>query len=377
MRLSVVILNYNVSHHLHLCLDSVKRALQHITSEIIVIDNASSDDSVSMVRSNYPDVHLITNTENIGFARANNQAVKQAQGEYVCILNPDTVVPEDCFERLLTFSDQNYKVLNLGAIGVKLIDGAGKFLPESKRNIPTPIVSLKKLLGDTKTYYASEIKIDDEGAVPVLVGAFMFLKTSVYSEIGGFDEDYFMYGEDIDFSYRLLKTGYTNYYLGSIAGIHFKGESTVRDKVYLSRFYGAMHIFYAKHFIGKGIQDILVNWGLKLAKIAGKIPRRTVSERIKSKKVVLVSTNNDLKQKLQSVFEEALLLKAKEDIIQELGGNALIIWDTSCLSYKEMIGFMLASKGASNLFRFCLPDSGYFIGSDFSDQKGSVSIYEA
>ncbi|MEM6687464.1 MAG: glycosyltransferase family 2 protein, partial [Bacteroidota bacterium] len=233
MQLSVIILNYNVRYFLEACLRSVQAAIETLDAEIIVIDNNSPDDSCDMMRTIFPEIKLIANQENVGFAKANNQGVQVAKGEYVCILNPDTIVAEDTFTQILEFAQT---VENLGIVGCKLIDGSGAFLPESKRNIPTPIVSVKKILGNSNSGYYSELDKKEIGKVDILVGAFMLLKKSVYDTVGGFDEDYFMYGEDIDLSYKIRKAGFQNYYFGKTTVLHYKGESTLKDKTYAKRF---------------------------------------------------------------------------------------------------------------------------------------------
>jgi GT2 family glycosyltransferase len=245
LKLSVIILNYNVRFFLEQCILSVQVGLKKIESEIIVVDNNSSDDSCQMVKELFPEITLLENKVNHGFSKANNQAVKIAKGAYVCILNPDTAVAEDTFIEALNYIKP---IDNLGALGIYLMDGKGLFLPESKRNLPTPKASLLKLIGWKTSYYATEIEPLESGQVPVLVGAFMLIKKTVYQEVGGFDEDYFMYGEDIDLSFKLTKAGYRNYYLGTTSILHYKGESTKKDKAYFDRFYGAMFIFYQKHF---------------------------------------------------------------------------------------------------------------------------------
>ena len=217
MDLSVVILNYNVRYFLELCLHSVKAATEAIDAEIIVVDNNSSDDSCSMVKQLFPEVILIENKENLGFSKGNNQGVANAKGEYICILNPDTVVPEDAFSELLKFSKTKD---NLGIIGCKLVDGSGKFLPESKRNIPVVKIALQKIRGNSTNYYANHVQESEVAKVDILVGAFMFMKQSVYNSLSGFDEDYFMYGEDIDLSYKAVKAGLDNYYFGTTTAIH-------------------------------------------------------------------------------------------------------------------------------------------------------------
>jgi GT2 family glycosyltransferase len=211
LNLSVVILNYNVRHFLELCLKSVSAAIANLDAEIIVVDNSSDDDSADMVKQMFPEVKLIENPENYGFSKGNNIGVAHAQGRYVCILNPDTVVPEDCFVELLNFAEDK---TDLGILGCQLLDGRGCFLPESKRNVPYPYVALKKVLGMDSSYYAQHLQPNEVGTVDILVGAFMLLKTEVYNELCGFDESYFMYGEDIDLSYKALKKSYINYYYG-------------------------------------------------------------------------------------------------------------------------------------------------------------------
>jgi len=264
MKLSVVIVNYNVRYFLELCLKSVAAAITSIDSEIIVVDNNSSDESCKMVQELFPNILLIHNKENVGFSRANNQGVAVAKGEYVCILNPDTVVAEDTFSQLLDFSDSKNKI---GIVSCKLIDGAGRFLPESKRNVPTRLVAIKKLIGLSKDYYVSNVKESEIGRSPVFVGAFMLLKRSLYETVGGFDERYFMYGEDIDLSYSVLNAGYDNYYYGKTTIIHYKGESTLKDEVYAKRFYGAMQLFYKKYFKSNFLFDIAVGLGVKVIPI--------------------------------------------------------------------------------------------------------------
>ncbi|MGB2127997.1 MAG: glycosyltransferase family 2 protein, partial [Flavicella sp.] len=264
MKLSVVIVNYNVQYFLDVCLRSVFKACKNIASEVIVVDNNSSDNSCKYVQTHFPEVVLISNKENVGFSKANNLGVEKAKGEYVLILNPDTIVGEYTFEEILEVAETQS---NLGALGVQLVDGTGAYLPESKRGIPSLQSTLYKMFGvntSKNTYYANHLSKTDSGTIDVLVGAFMLLKTDVYKQVGGFDEDYFMYGEDIDLSYKLLKAGYQNYYLGSSKIIHFKGESTRKDVRYLKHFHGAMEIFYKKHFPKSFLMNVLMKIGIKL-----------------------------------------------------------------------------------------------------------------
>ena len=251
MQLSVIILNYNVRYFLEQCVLSVQKALEGIDGEIIVIDNNSSDDSCVMMQQRFPEVKLISNTENLGFPKGNNIGVAQAKGEYICILNPDTIVAEDTFFKILNPTNWTPET---GIIGCKLIDGAGNFLPESNRGIPTPWVSFTKIFGLYKIsnlfgkYYAQHLSKEQSGKVEILVGAFMFMKKDLYTKIGGFDENCFMYSDDIDLSYQVLQQGKYNYYFHDTTVIHFKGESTVRDGTYMKRFQEAMNFFYRKHF---------------------------------------------------------------------------------------------------------------------------------
>ena len=255
MKLSVIIVNYNVSAFLEQALASALKAMRGIEGEIYVVDNHSVDNSVAMVKERFPQVKLIENADNVGFARANNQAIRVSTGEYVLLLNPDTLVEEDTFEKCIRFMDETP---DCGGLGVKMVDGQGRFLPESKRGIPYPSASFYKLFGLSKlfpkskkfgAYHATYIGEDETHEVEVLAGAFMMMRRSVLDQVGLLDEDYFMYGEDIDLSYRILKGGYKNYYFPQTRIIHYKGESTKKGSLnYVYIFYKAMQIFARKHF---------------------------------------------------------------------------------------------------------------------------------
>lgn len=245
MKLSIVIVSYNVSGYLQQCLDSVMTALEGIEGEVFVVDNASSDDSVAMVRSRYPQVRLIESGENLGFSRANNVAIRQASGEYVLLLNPDTEVAEDTLRGVLAFMDAHPKA---GGTGVKMHNTDGTLAPESRRALPTPWVSCLKMLGFTKRYYMSNLPWDEPGQIEVISGAFCMLRHAALDEIGLLDETFFMYGEDIDLSYRLTKAGWENWYL-PFSIVHHKGKSTQKsDYRYVHIFYQAMLIFFRKHY---------------------------------------------------------------------------------------------------------------------------------
>jgi O-antigen biosynthesis protein len=259
VQISVVVVNYNVKHLLKLSLYSVQRASQNIKVEIIVVDNTSVDGSCDMVKTLFPDVILVENSDNVGFGKANNQAIAMAKGEYVLILNPDTVIGESTLDECFNFMRNT---LNAGAIGVHMTDGWGNYLRESKRALPTPLVSFFKVFGLSSVfpqstvfakYHLGYLDKDCIHKVEVLSGAFMFMPTSLLKKIGMFDEAFFMYGEDIDLSYRVLLAGYQNYYLGTTRIIHFKGESTKKGSLnYVLVFYKAMEIFARKHFTGNG-----------------------------------------------------------------------------------------------------------------------------
>lgn len=261
-RLSVVVVSYNVRYFLEQCLESVKKALENWKegeAEVFVVDNASVDNSPQMVQEKFPWVRLLVNAENKGFAKANNQAIQQASGRYILLLNPDTLIQPDTLTRLCDFMDQH---ADAGGLGVRMVDGSGRFLPESKRGLPTPLTAFFKVCGlaalfpKSRLFGRYHVRYLDEfqvHSVEVLSGAFMLLRRSVLEKIGGLDEDFFMYGEDIDLSYRILKAGYKNYYFPHTTIIHYKGESTQKGSLnYVKVFYQAMIIFAEKHFTGSG-----------------------------------------------------------------------------------------------------------------------------
>jgi GT2 family glycosyltransferase len=270
VKLSVVIVNYNVCYFLEQTLLSVRRAVEKLGQpvQVFVVDNNSVDGSVAMVRARFPEVILIENHDNPGFSKANNQALRVASGEYVLLLNPDTVVEEDTFRACCEFMDQHPQG---GGLGVKMLDGQGKFLPESKRGLPTPWVAFYKIFGLAKLfpksrrfgrYHLGFLDKDQTHEVEVLSGAFMLMRQTTLRQVGLLDEDYFMYGEDIDLSYRITQGGWKNYYFPGTRIIHYKGESTKRTSVnYVFVFYRAMVIFARKHFMPgqAGLFSVLIN----------------------------------------------------------------------------------------------------------------------
>ena len=257
MQLSVIIVNYNVKYFLEQCLYSVQKACTDIDSEIIVADNNSTDGSRAYLEGDFPAVKFIWNCDNIGFAKANNIALEKAKGEFVLFLNPDTLLAEDSIEKCMQFFKIHEKI---GALGIHMVDGSGNFLKESKRAFPSPLTSLFKLSGLARLfplskifarYHLGHLPENKNHEVDVLAGAFMMIPKKVLSEIGNFDERFFMYGEDVDLSYRIQEAGYKNYYFAESSIIHFKGESTKRGSLnYVRLFYKAMSLFVKKHYSG-------------------------------------------------------------------------------------------------------------------------------
>jgi O-antigen biosynthesis protein len=263
-KLSIVIVNYNVEFFLEQCLKSVYEALDGIEGEVFVVDNNSVDLSVDMVRAKFPGVKLIENKENTGFSKANNQALALAEGEYALLLNPDTLVQKDTFRKTLEFMDLHP---DAGGLGVQMIDGKGNFLPESKRGLPTPWVAFYKIFGFTRLfpksprfgkYHLTYLDKNETHEIDVLSGAFMMLRSSVIEKVGVLDETFFMYGEDIDLSYRITQAGYKNYYFADTKIIHYKGESTKKGSLnYVLTFYNAMKIFAEKHYSNNTLRAFL------------------------------------------------------------------------------------------------------------------------
>ncbi|MET0462700.1 MAG: glycosyltransferase [Chitinophagaceae bacterium] len=258
MDLSVIIVNYNVKYFLEQCLFSVQEASRGLDVEMIVVDNHSTDNSLSYLQAKFPTVRFISNAENRGFAQACNQGLRLASGRYILFLNPDTILPEDCFHKSIEYF-QNTP--GAGALGIKMIDGSGNFLRESKRSFPSPLTSFYKLTGLASLFPRSKVfaryhlgNLDENKnhVVDVLAGAFMLIKKEVLDLAGSFDETFFMYGEDVDLSYRIQKAGFENHYFAGATIIHFKGESTKRGSMnYVRMFYQAMSIFVRKHYGGK------------------------------------------------------------------------------------------------------------------------------
>jgi len=260
-KISVIIVNYNVEYFLEQCLRSVYKALQYVQGEVFVVDNNSKDGSVEMVREKFPECTLIINHTNVGFSKANNQAIAQAKGEYVLLLNPDTLIEEYSLKKVVDFMDEHPQA---GGLGVKMVDGRGRFLPESKRGLPTPTIAFYKIFGLSKLfpqskrfgrYHLGYLHESQTNEIEILSGAFMLIRQQTLEKSGTLDETFFMYGEDIDLSYRITRAGYKNYYFPHTRIIHYKGESTKKSSVnYIFVFYRAMIIFANKHFTPKNVR---------------------------------------------------------------------------------------------------------------------------
>lgn len=381
MQLSVIILNYNVRYFLEQCIRSVLNAISEIDAEIIVVDNNSTDGSDVMMKELFPEILYINTFSNLGFPKGNNIGVTYAKGEYLCILNPDTVVGESTFKDLLAFAP---KQENLGIVGCKLIDGRGGFLPESKRGIPTPWVSFSKAIGLNKIapkssffngYYAPELDKDQTGKVPILVGAFMFVPKEVYTSLGGFDEAFFMYVEDTDLSYRALKSGYSNFYKHDVVVIHYKGESTVKDQQYMKRFREGMQVFYKKHFTESYMFDLFMrlgSFGFMLLKKHKKGPQVKNPDQI-----ILISVNKTLHAWAMEhygteIWMRSELLKLKHTLSKDPVKHYEIIFDGDFISNQEIISFMCSNSDKNWTYKIKPKDSWYLIGSNDSNDRGTV-----
>ena len=368
MKYSIIILNYNVKFFTAACLQTVQKAVQNKDAEIIVADNASTDGSKEYL-SKFKNVKFLWFSQNLGFAKAYNKAVQQAKGKYLLILNPDTLVSEDILEQLSQFVRQQPRI---GIVGGKMIDGTGQFLPESKRGIPTPLTAFGKITGCYKilnfppfnAYYAPYLKPNQTGKVPVLTGAFMFLTKETYLSVGGFDERYFMYGEDIDFSYTVLKSGKENYYFHKAKIIHFKGESSQKDSRYLINFYQTTFQFYKKHFqtypfLEFATKQILKIW-LKIRQLKSANPKK-------------ISYTHTLfigkKTHYTHILKHYAQAQHHEQIPSTINPQTLIIFDTSILNFSDIIQTMEKHQAG---YRFYFPELKILIGSDYKDQVGTV-----
>lgn len=377
MKLSVVVLNYNVKYFIDLCLQSVLAATKHLDAEVIVVDNASIDGSVDWIKKQFPSAVVIENKKNIGFPKGNNIGVAQAKGEYVCILNPDTIVAENTFKKALSFMEQNKDV---GIMGPQLLDGSGRFLKESKRGVPTPWVAFTKVAGLYKifprlfgAYYNLRLPKDQAGSTDILVGAFMFMTIAHYKQLKGFDEDCFMYSDDIDLSYRSLQLGKQNYYNPAIKVIHFKGESTPKDFVYQMMFREAMNYFYTKHF---HVSNLVKIWIKQATNVFSFLKRIRGSEKLikkaKPRRYWLISKALDLEIGVDKNIPFTHT-KSLHGVFKHRSSRTELIFDPETISFSEMIDFMHANNN-SFTYKFLSSDKGHAVGSNLSTSKGEVLV---
>ena len=253
-KLTVVVVSYNVKDYITQCLLSLRRSVANAEVEVCVVDNHSHDGTVEYLRKHFPEVNVIASNHNLGFARANNMAIRQTDSEYVLLLNPDTIVGESAIGQCLDFMDRHE---NAGAVGVRMLRSDGSDAQESRRGLPTPAVAFYKMSGLCSRfpssrrfgrYYMGYLSWDEAAQIEVVSGAFCMLRRKALEQVGLLDEDFFMYGEDIDLSYRLLRGGYENWYL-PVKILHYKGESTQKSSFrYVHVFYDAMLIFFRKHY---------------------------------------------------------------------------------------------------------------------------------
>ena len=350
MKLSIVIVSYNAPKHLEICLDSCQEALKNFEGEIIVVDNNSSEIDFLSLKKNYPNVNYLLQAENLGFAKANNIGVENALGDYILILNPDTIIPEDIFPKLIDFHQSKEKI---GLVGVRLIDTNGNFHPESKRNIPTAKNSFSKLFkrfnsSTVNNYYKLEVGEFETAPCEILVGAFIFTTKQIYKQIGGFDAHYFMYGEDIDISYSAELAGYTNYYVGDITVLHYKGESTKRDKKYFRIFFEAMMIFLSKYYQKNWINYQVLRSGIALKYLISIIKFNFSNE---SNRIKVEVNKNELNW-INQLSE--LKNQSKQNIVL----------DAERFSYKEILSIISQYNSSNTSFYIHPKNKNYVIGDD-------------
>lgn len=364
MRLSIIIVNYNVKFFLEQCLCSVKKAIENIDAEVFVIDNYSADGSVDYLQKNFSWVKFIVNKKNEGFAKANNIALKQCTGDHILFLNPDTIIPENTFRECLDFFDEH---THAGAIGVKMVDGAGNFLPESKRSFPSPLVSFCKLSGLSSSFPRSKffnkyalgfLDEDKVHEVDVLCGAFLMVKKNILFQIGGFDEAFFMYGEDIDLCYRIQKAGNKIYYLGDQTIVHFKGESAKKNSSsHMRMFYRAMSVFVKKHYGSGNAQmiKILLNTGIYIrafiSLVAAPFKHRKKIQANEADTLNLLLVGDPISAaEAASIIRQNMpaatikKLQSLHSLSMESDHSAEIVFCTGKLSYEESIGLTVKAK---------------------------------
>lgn len=385
MVLTVIIVNYNTKYFLEQCLCSLRKAIGNSdrlslsgNSEIFVVDNYSIDGTVQYIQPMFPEIIFIANSENRGFARANNQALAKARGQFILFLNPDTILEEESLEKCLVFLESHPLV---AATGVRMVDGAGHFLQESKRGFPSPWVSFCKLSGLTglfprskffAAYYQGQLKEELNNPVEVLSGAFMMIQKKALDKTGGFDEQFFMYAEDIDLSYRLQKAGYQNVYLASVSIVHFKGESTKKNAVYVELFYKAMVQFVKKHFRGRP-SKLFIPLLEAAAWLRSRIARLTPgpvrgSNRVRKDARTILLGDNKQMNRLKNLFPLAGRM-----LVQDLNtADEIIFCEGEDFSFGRIIREMqLLRPGLA--IRIHAANSKSIVGSDSKKSMGEIT----
>lgn len=357
------------------------KACKNIDAEIFVVDNNSTDGSRDFFSGRFSNVRFIWKNENAGFTKANNEALKLAKGERVLFLNPDTIVPEDCFEKCLSFFESKNKV---GALGVHMIDGSGKYLPESKRGFPWLFTSFCKMTGLTTLfpqsklfarYYLGHLPENEINEVDVLSGAFIMADKKLLDIIGGFDESFFMYAEDIDLSYRIQKAGYKNYYYPETTIVHFKGESTQKQSAgYIRNFYGAMILFIKKHYnkTSSLLYIIFLKAVIALKTLFTRVPA-ILPDNANYDKVVIAADEKTfrlLKESLQKDFKQ---ITHSEKIGFPEGDNNAFIFCESLQPFKDIIEQMQQYKGHYDFFIHA-ENAAAVIGSNNKNRSGTVLL---
>ena len=374
MDISIIIVSYNVRYFLRQCLESVWYSVRKsgLDVEVFVVDNDSSDHSVGYLRASFPPhrfprLHLIANTQNVGFGRANNQALRRAKGRYILFLNPDTIITEDTLSECFRFAESHD---DLGALGVKMLSSHGTFSFESRRGLPTPWVAFCKMSGLCSLfpksrrlgqYYMRYLDENHPAEIEIVSGAFMFCSHKALQTTGGFDEQFFMYGEDIDLSYRMVKEGYQNWYL-PVNMLHYKGESTKKDSMrYVKVFYEAMLIFYRKHFprfravVYPFIKlGVLVRQGLAVARrLFSRLFGKSSTPIEDRAGWVILSSKPDAVAKAAGIKDYATKIPES--------GAANVLIDDASHSYEQIVGTIAANHSKDRFFHIYANESGIVI----------------
>jgi GT2 family glycosyltransferase len=382
MILSVVIVSYNVKFFLEHCLSSLRKAINgspilNNNTEVFVIDNASTDGTVDFLKPLFPDFRFIQNKINTGFAKANNQAVSLSNGDFLLFLNPDTIVAEDSLDVCVSF----FKTMpDAGAVGLKMIDGAGNYLEESKRGFPTPAVYFFKMIGLTRlfprsklfsAYYLGHIPKDSPHSIDVLPGAFMMIRKTIIDITGGFDEQFFMYAEDIDLSFRIKQIGYQNYYLPQSSIIHFKGESTRRDIKYVKIFYSAMELFIKKHFTDNysSIHLYILKSGIRFRRALANLQLRfeRSAKKPSSPRRIFIKGGANEKQSWKNRLENKKILV----VDNQIEANEILYCESPNLTWKSIIAEITNNEN-SHACKFHGTGTHSAVGSDSNRRQGDI-----